>query len=437
MLLTKIMFKKIDLFLTIFLTFCVISQDLFSDNQIQKQSEVQAETPKKKIIILTSKGGYGHMAACQALTETLSDTYEIKVINPFEELLSDLDFVRSVTFKKTDGEGLYNTLLSSGSIGTANILIGNIAPGLVRSKRKKTEKRMLAFLAREKPDFLFSAIPFLNLPAGNVAHKLSIPFLIITLDGDTTNWALGLHKLQHKNFLITVGAPTKDTLSHFTRRGISGSRIKAVGFPIRKDFLEPKDPEKIRAEWLIPNDKFTIMVMMGGAGSTLLHTYAKKLTKMDINAHLLLCAGRNEKLAQKLKNLPCAPGISLTVIPFTKKVADLMAVSNLFITKPGPNSINEAIHMELPMLLDYTQKTLFWERANVTLVTDNQLGDVVGKLKHLEKLVKKYVNNSVHYAHIKAQMKNYSYRYFRSHIKPIITQLEQNQKNLTTTLLTD
>jgi len=49
----------------------------------------------KKILVLTSKGGYGHMAASQALKDILTD-YEVVITNPFEELQIDRDIIKKL-----------------------------------------------------------------------------------------------------------------------------------------------------------------------------------------------------------------------------------------------------------------------------------------------------------------------------------------------------
>src|SRR4029077_5637158 len=42
---------------------------------------------RKKIVIFTSSGGRGHTSATEALSEYLSDTYEIKVVHPVRDIL--------------------------------------------------------------------------------------------------------------------------------------------------------------------------------------------------------------------------------------------------------------------------------------------------------------------------------------------------------------
>ena len=64
----------------------------------------------------------------------------------------------------------------------------------------------------------------------------------------------------------------------------------------------------------------------------------------------------------------------MTLLGFTDRVADLMAISHLIVTKPGPGTISEAIAMKLPILIDNTDKLLFWERINVDLVLNYGVG---------------------------------------------------------------
>ncbi|MGP0072065.1 MAG: hypothetical protein ACLPWF_09035, partial [Bryobacteraceae bacterium] len=59
--------------------------------------------------------------------------------------------------------------------------------------------------------------------------------------------------------------------------------------------------------------------------------------------------------------------------------------------KPGPGTINEAISMKLPVLLDTSSTPLFWEKVNSELVKQYRIGEVISKKRKLPRLLEKYL----------------------------------------------
>lgn len=394
------------------------------------ETTTKVPSKKKKLVIFISKGGAGHLIACDTLQTFLSKDYDINVVTPIQDLLNSIDPVKMLTFGNLDAEGFYNKIIQNQWIGFANWGVKHIAPSLVLSKRKTVEKKVTEYLKKEKPDLVISLIPFLNRAFANAAQECNLPFLLITLEADLTNWMMGMHKITHQNYAVTIGSNLKLTHDQLAYRKIPSERIHNIGYPIRESFFGSRDKDAIYKEWNIPKDKFIIMLLMGGAGSYSTYRYAKKIAAMNLDTHILVCTGRNTEIADKIKKLKCTPGVSMTIIPFTKKIADLMAISNLFITKPGPGSINESVQMKLPMLLDGTSTALFWEQANMTLVKEHGWGEVVYKFKDLEGMIKKFVTDKKYYGNIKQNLKKQPRYVFNKKLKQLIKTLIKQQPSV-------
>lgn len=396
----------------------------------QEEIATKATSKKKKIAIFYSKGGAGHLIARDSLKALLGSTYEIIEINPLQDLLASIDPIKTLTFGKLDGEDLFNKIQTNRWIGFGNWCYKHIAPSLILSRRKTVEKKVTEYLKKEQPDLLLSVIPCLNLAFANAAQKCNIPFLLVTTDCDLTAFTLGLHKITHPNYAITICTGLDLPKDQLKSRKIPDEKVHAIGFVTRKDFFTSHNKQAIRKEWNIPKNKFTILILMGGAGSCSTYQYTKKIASMPLTAHILVCTGRNESIADKIKKLRCSPGISLTVIPFTKKIADLMAVSNLFITKPGPGSVNEAVQMKLPMIVDDTSPVMFWETPNITMVDANGWGTSLSNFKDLESKIKKFIDDKKYYAQIKKNLRKAPPYTFDKKIKTIIKDLLNNQTKL-------
>lgn len=353
-------------------------------------SEMPKSTPKK-ILMFTSKGGYGHMAACATLKKVLPE-YDITIVNPFETTLQSLDVVKKITWGKYDCEEFYNSLLQNSWIRFMNFFCHRPAFYLIKRSRKKIERKLYELLQQEKPDLLLSTIPLINYPASCAAQRSNIPFLLVTLDADLTKWLLDLEKITHPNFVLTVGTNTPLISKQLAKKHIAPSSVREIGCPLREDFFEYKNRSAILHDWQLPSNKPIAMLIRGGAGSNKLIEYVKTILKFDEPLHLLVCVGRNEILAQKLNRLRLRKSmVTFSIIPFTTRISDLMSVTDILITQPTPNTCNEAMHFGIPILVDKSSPTLFWEDATLDLIALHGTGAVFKYMRNLNPLIKKYL----------------------------------------------
>ncbi|MBS0620690.1 MAG: hypothetical protein JSS61_04440 [Verrucomicrobia bacterium] len=347
-------------------------------------SSVYAEDAvgKKKILILSSMGGGGHRAAAMTLDALVGSEYDCRVIYPIDQLR---------ILGIPSGEQIYNSMLRRGWIRSMNFVCRHVAPKIFRSRTQKLEKMLATYIETLQPDLVISLIPFVNYPASEAARKANIPYLLITTDNDLRNWAVGISRITHPHFKVTIGTDLPTTRQLLVSKNIPESAIETIGLPLRPDFIKEKDPQKIREELGLPSCKQIILITMGGAGGDSAYEYARKIGSQNLSAHLVILAGHNARLKRDLEYLELHPGNSMTVFGYTDRVADLMAVSSVVITKPGPGTINEAMAMRLPLLIDNTGTSLFWERANVDLVIGYGIGQKVKEFHQIGDLLKSYL----------------------------------------------
>lgn len=339
---------------------------------------------RKTILILSSTGGGGHIAASNTLQKLVGEEYDLKVVYPINQLR---------IYGVPSCEQVYNTMLRKGWIRSVNFIVRNFVPSIFRSRRGKVEKIITSYIDSYKPDLVISLIPFINFPASEAARKNEIPFLLVTTDNDLRNWAFEMEKVRHPQMKVTIGADMPTTRDVLLKKNISQEAIETIGLPLRPDFMCQKDEKKIYDELDLPSNKEMILIMMGGAGGTAAYEYAKTIGNMNLGAHIVVVAGRNNKLKKELQQLKLHPSNTLTAFGFTDRVADLMAVADVIVTKPGPGTINEAIAMKLPILIDNTDTSLFWERANVDIVLKYGLGQKIKKFSQLQTLLMSYLQD--------------------------------------------
>ena len=333
------------------------------------------------------------MVATQILTEALGDSYDIKVVLPIEAILGDLDPVKTITMGRCDGEGFYNILLQKGYNRCLNAMIKWQMGTQFFLSHGRLQRRFRRLFAKERPDMVISVMPLINSEAADMAAELKIPFLCTTLDGNLALWLNDMENCVNKNVHFTVLALTANVEKQLQSAGINKDNVHVVGPLAKKEFFEEKDATAIRKAWNFPAEKPIVMIMMGGQGvASQLKKCAKALIDADLDVHLAICVGRNQEAARQVQRLSSrCKRTSLTVIPFTNKVSDLMHVADLFISKPGGQTCAEAIAMGLPMLLDKTHTWLFLERRNIDWLTPKHLGSYFKRYSELPELVKSHL----------------------------------------------
>jgi len=134
--------------------------------------------------------------------------------------------------------------------------------------------------------------------------------------------------------------------------------------------------------------------LMGAHGSDEIKDYVAELLKVNNPMNIIACIGKNEKSRKDLAKLSIPPHISLSVVGFTDRIADYMAISDLFISKSGTLSVSEALYMNLPLLLDATSALLPWEEFNHQFIKKHGFGDSIKKYRHIAPLITTITGNS-------------------------------------------
>lgn len=340
----------------------------------------------KKILIFTSGGGGGHISVTHALIALLHNKYHNKPLFIFNDVLSEIDPAQMVLGKKKRGEDFYVWLIRHKFIRTLNN-IGKFGEWYYQWRSQKATQLIGACLDNEKPDLVISVIPLVNNLILDACQKRNVPLLHIPTDLNTRTFMVGIKNPDYKKFVVALTLDIPESREHIDKAGIPNTQVKITGLPLRPDFFEEKNVTLIKKHLGVPFGKPVILVLMGGAGSQATLMYAKALSQIEHPAHLLLCTGKNAGVVDQIKKINFPKHITYTIIGFTNRISDLMAISNLFITKSGSVSFCEGIYMNLPMLLDATSPVPTWEQSNHVILKEAGGGDSVKSYKDLADMV--------------------------------------------------
>ncbi len=375
---------------------------------------------KKRIVVFSSRGGGGHTAVSKGLKAYLEKDYNITIVNIFDEVLRSVDTLGSLTWGKINGEDFYNFCLRcrwTNLVGT----FATTGAGYLNWRQSTVEKLVLEYFADTKPDLIVSVIPFVNAALLAVAEKLSVPFLVLTNDLDTTNYVNGIAHPTYQKFRYTLAFDDPGLKEKIKQAQIPDNKIVVTGFPLRPAFFAQPDVKALKKEFKVPKNRPVVMVFMGGAGSLTIYRYVRTLARMKMPLHMIVVLGRNEQLKRNISKILLPPGVTMTLLGFTDRIADLMAMSDILITKPGPGSVCEAVESNLPMILDQTHGTIWWELMNVEFVIKNGFGVSLTQFADVPVILKRYLDGEA--LVIKEKMKQFKRECFKDRIKPLIEEL--------------
>jgi processive 1,2-diacylglycerol beta-glucosyltransferase len=132
-------------------------------------------------------------------------------------------------------------------------------------------------------------------------------------------------------------------------RGADRESVVATGIPISARFASAPDPKVIRKTYGWRDDLPVILVLSGGFG---MGPVAEILTELDKVPHAfqtVVVTGRNRELRGELASQDRVHPTD--VLGFTTNMHELMAVSDLVITKPGGLTSSEAMALGKPLFI--------------------------------------------------------------------------------------
>jgi processive 1,2-diacylglycerol beta-glucosyltransferase len=360
---------------------------------------------QNKILILTTSGGGGNLAASDAIELQLKNGYEVEAVNVFKDLLKPIDPISYFTLNRYSGEELYNAFVPSKSFKILSLFY-YVGAWAMQLRRTEIQHILHDYFVQTKPSLIISVIPLINNIILDAAQELNIPFMMVPTDLDMHIYLRSLKDPSYKNFKLCLPFDDKLIMPSIEKANIPNDQIAIVGIPLKPDFFTYKNKPILKHRLHIPKNKPIVMLLMGTNGSDI-ENYTKELLKITQPVHLIICVGTNDASKQAVSALTLPAHITMSVVGFTKHIADYMGASDLLITKSGTLSVCEAIYMNLPMLLDATSTILPWEKFNHTFIKEHHFGDSIPSYSMIEPMVTELLTNKSKLNGYKENLKNF------------------------------
>jgi processive 1,2-diacylglycerol beta-glucosyltransferase len=191
--------------------------------------------------------------------------------------------------------------------------------------------------------------------------------------------------------------------------GVSESRIMVTGIPIRAEFNQSYNKSLILSKYGVDSSLQTVLVMGGGEGMIGGLSRLLKGNALPVKVNLLIVCGHNDKLRKKLDKELRRSIHHVCILGYVDHISELMAISDLIITKPGGVTTSEAIAAHLPMLL--YKPIPGQEEDNAQFLVRSGVAVQAHSGKDLLDLLQKAVGNPEELSHMKKNAKTFEYKW--------------------------
>ena len=255
----------------------------------------------------------------------------------------------------------------------------------IRLRYQAWRSLMEEYWEEHPPDLVVSLLPYVNKLLKDSLQKTFSKTPFVTYMIDFADVPPNFWIEPQEQFLI---CPSEIAVKQAQSYNCSEMKIiQTSGIVIHPMFNELKnyDVALARQSLGLEPDLPTGLVAFGGYGSQQMIEIAERLNKSTLKLQLIFLCGHNQKVAERLKNIPIR--LPKFVEGFTTKLPYYMNLSDFFIGKPGNVSVSEAMASNLPIITEYNNMTLFQERSIVAWLKNNQFGIIVDNFRQIEQAV--------------------------------------------------
>ena len=296
-----------------------------------------------KIIIFYASYGNGHLSAANSIESVINEKYpniETKVIDCMKYINKPIEKVTTSAYRYMAKKGSWGKIYNASQKGfmahvsqRANIIMSH---------------RMFKLLNIEKPDIIISAHPFSSQMCAHLKKKgkINIPLATIMTDfAPHDQWLVG-HEFT--NFFFVAHDKMKQYLIN---KGIDKNKVYDIGIPINPKYTLTYNKEDVLKEFNLKNNKKTVLFFgewnSGNAQIRTLEIF-KAIATFSDNYQVVAISSRNEELQNGFKKIITDNNLkNVTIIDYTKKIAELMSIADLVVAKPGGLTTSESMAMNL------------------------------------------------------------------------------------------
>ncbi len=288
----------------------------------------------RRVLILSAEVGEGHAAAARALARQIEDSPQQAEVTIIDGLAAMGRLLRPVV---EDG---YRVQLRffPWTYTVVYWLLERVAPIRILARRLLCllgARPLARSIAAHDPDVIVSTYPAVTVVLARLRRTGAVSCPTVATITDLTGlffWAqpgIDMH-------LAMYG----ESVSSVERIAGQGS-VRLVRPLISAEFLEPRCPLEARRALGLPEEGRTVVVSGGGWGVGDIEGAVREFTRAPEVSAIVCLAGRNEQLADKLRDA-FANEPRVHVYGFTNKMPELLAAADVLVHSTGGVTCLEA-----------------------------------------------------------------------------------------------
>lgn len=303
----------------------------------------------KRVLLCTYSAGYGHHKTAEAIKDAflnINPDAGVYIVDPFKigrpginslliafylQMIKRAPFIYRFIYEKA--ETSKNSKISA---FWWKVIIN-----------RKFRRAMNTLILREQPDIILCLHPFSAIAMRMWKNSAGKSGPVIT--GLLTDYTV--HPFWWQLNLDGYFVSSPDLINVMTKHGIPPRRVWPVGIPVDSTAGSYRDKAAIRRSLGLNPETPTVLVMGGGLGLGGLDEIVRCLGTMGQEIQMLVVTGANPVIQENLTRLVAGVITAVKVFGFVNNVPELMAASDLIVTKPGGVTVAEALATGLPMIV--------------------------------------------------------------------------------------
>jgi UDP-N-acetylglucosamine:LPS N-acetylglucosamine transferase len=335
------------------------------------------------IAIVSAQTGNGHNAVMKALHEGFNrHGYHDVSVHPsyYEDLLVSNRVLSE----------FYNFLLvASTEVCAKYVEFSNLKSAVISGlEYRETSANLLKLVGTEGLQAIVSTSPLLNR---NLIRALKdsgrgqdVRFYVVITD-PFKPMAPGFTEKGATRYFC----PTPTVRQLLEDSGIDPALTEVTGFPVSAKFTTRNpahERESLFRELGLSAEKRTILLNGGAAGAPHYLKLLQASVESGTDWQIILLCGHNLALYTLATRYVRDKYRHVVVLPFSERVADLLSLADVVVTKPGASAFFESLHAGVPVIVDGVTGFLYQEKGVVDFLARFNVGWVLNdyvELLHL------------------------------------------------------
>jgi processive 1,2-diacylglycerol beta-glucosyltransferase len=298
------------------------------------------------ILILTASAGAGHLIAARALESAFRAARPAASIEVLDVLA-----ISNPAFRRLYGGGYLDLVrYAPAAMGWLYEAMdrpgGKLYDGLrvwIQNLNRLPTRRCVL---QRRPRLIVNThyLPAEWVAQMRLAGQYECPQVTVTTDYET-------HRIWVQEPNERYYTATDDGKFYLTTWGVPAERILVTGIPVRPGFNVPLMRTAACERCQLDPARPAVLLLCGGFGVGPTGELLHELASMAGAAQVIVIAGRNEALRQRLERQVRGNGQHVRILGFTDTVHEWMAAADLVVSKPGGLTVAESLARGLPMVI--------------------------------------------------------------------------------------